>query len=388
MSDNNFLNLSLLLIFSPDLKNQKNNINQLMRISKLFLCVCISFSIHANAQSSSFTLEMADKLASLPLKCLQKEYPNKLSQMLIDSTEILFPKTLHPSFYGCFDWHSSVHGHWSLVFLLNQFPGLDNRAEIIRKLQVNLSAENIQAEISYFNKKHEKSYERTYGWTWLLKLQHELEISKEPFAAELAKNLKSLTDLLVERYIEFLPKLVYPQRVGTHSNTAFGLTFAYDYAIHSNNAALRSAIETHARRFFMNDVDCPFSWEPSGTDFLSPCMEELHLMQKILPREEFLAWTKKFAQPLFNKKFNWETAKVSDREDGHLVHLDGLNFSRAWCFYALAKDFPKEFGHLKAVADLHFNYSLPSITDGNYEGEHWLASFALHALEIAARLKQ
>lgn len=334
------------------------------------------------SQQVEFTIDKANRLASLPLKCLQQEYPNKLSQLLADSSEILPPATLHPAFYGCFDWHSSVHGHWSLVFLLNRFPELARKEEIVAKLRTNLSKANIEAEIAYLSKKHERSYERTYGWAWLLKLQQELDVSKQPFAAELAADLQPLTDLLVARYIEFLPKLVYPQRSGTHSNTAFGLSLAYDYALHAGQKELLVSIETHARRFFMSDKDCPFAWEPSGTDFLSPCMEELHLMQKILPRAEFLSWARSFARPLFQKKFSWETAKVSDREDGHLVHLDGLNFSRAWCFYALAQAFPKELGHLKAVADKHFNSSFPSVTDGNYEGEHWLASFALHALEV------
>ena len=343
----------------------------------LLLC-----STNLLSQKVELDIQVANNLSKLPLKCLQKEYPNKLNQMLIDSTELLTPIQLHPSFYGCFDWHSSVHGHWSLVFLLNKFPTLENRAEIIQKLSVNLSKPNIQAEIDYLNKKHEKSFERTYGWAWLLKLQLELEKSSDRYANELALNLKPLTNLIIERYLEFLPKLIYPQRVGTHSNTAFGLSLAYEYAQFSKNDSLTIAIQKHASRFFSLDINCPFSWEPSGTDFLSPCMEELHLMQQILPKEEFMSWSKKFAKPLFNKSFNWETAKVSDREDGYLVHLDGLNFSRAWCFYSLANSYPKEFGHLKAIADLHFNYSISAITDGNYEGEHWLASFALHALEV------
>lgn len=347
---------------------------------------CLLFTKFVTGQEpkmpSTLDLKTANQLALLPLKCLQQEYPNKLSQLLWDSTEIQAPKALHPAFYGCFDWHSSVHGHWSLMYLLNQFPQLENRQVVIQKLSENLTADNIQAEISYLNKKHEKSFERTYGWTWLLKLQLELEISNEPFAKELATNLKPLTQLLVDRYIEFLPKLIYPQRVGTHSNTAFGLNFAYDYARYTNDTLFQSIIETHAKRFFATDQNCPFYWEPSGTDFLSPCMEEMHLMQKVLAPTEFLKWAKKFAPILFDKKFSWETAKVSDREDGHLVHLDGLNFSRAWCFYALAKQFPAEFGHLKKLADTHFTYSFTSIADGNYEGEHWLASFALHALEL------
>lgn len=338
----------------------------------------------AQENRSELTLDLnsANRLAKLPFKCLQQEYPNKLSQLLWDSTEIQSPKQLHPAFYGCFDWHSSVHGHWSLVFLLKQFPQLADRDEIIQKLQTNLSRENIQREIDYLNKKHEKSFERTYGWTWLLKLQMELETSNDPAVKALAGNLKPLTAILVSRYIEFLPKLLYPQRVGTHSNTAFGLNFAYDYAVHSRDTLFQSVIALHANRFFGNDQNCPFSWEPSGTDFLSPCMEEMHLMQKVLKPEDFLKWAKQFAEPLFDKKFQWEMARVADREDGHLVHLDGLNFSRAWCFYALSHQFPKEFGHLKKVADQHFQFSLPSITDGNYEGEHWLASFALHTFEL------
>lgn len=331
--------------------------------------------------SQELTLDQANHLASLPIKCLQQEYPNKLGQMLIDSTEIQSPKKLHPSFYGCFDWHSSVHGHWSLVFLLKKFPNLAQRESIIKKLQINLSKENVQAEIDYLSKKHEKSFERTYGWNWLLKLQLELETFNEPFAQELAQNLKPLSHLIIERYIEFLPKLLYPIRVGTHSNTAFGLTFAWDYAVHSNDITFQNSIRNNSIRLFQNDVNCPFNWEPSGTDFLSPCLEEMGLMQRVLKQEDFMKWLKKFAPQLFNNKFKWEVAKVSDRTDGHLVHLDGLNFSRAWNFYHLINAYPKQFGHLKSLADVHMNFSLTSVVDGNYEGEHWLASFALHAYE-------
>ncbi len=342
-----------------------------------YFFLLISFT----AFSQQLTLESANHLASLPIKCLQQEYPNKLGQMLIDSTEIQSPKKLHPAFYGCFDWHSSVHGHWSLVYLLKKYPSLSNRAEIIKKLSINLSKENIQTEINYLNKKHEKSFERTYGWNWLLKLQLELETYNEPFAQQLAQNLKPLSNIIIERYMEFLPKLLYPVRAGTHTNTAFGLTFAWDYALYSKNTAFQISIKSNALRLFHKDQNCPFTWEPSGTDFLSPCLEEMGLMQRILSQKEFLVWLKQFAPQLFNTKFSWEVAKVSDRTDGHLVHLDGLNFSRAWNLYYLVKHYPKEFSHLKALADFHLNFSLPSIVDGNYEGEHWLASFALRAFE-------
>lgn len=349
------------------------------KIMKCFRYVFFIFSITCSAQN--LTLSDANHLASLPIKCLQQEYPNKLGQMLIDSTEIKSPKELHPTFYGCFDWHSSVHGHWSLVYLLKKFPNLEKRDEIIQKLKINLSKQNIQSEIDYLNKKHEKSFERTYGWNWLLKLQLELETFDDPFAKELAQNLKPLSNLIIERYIEFLPKLLYPIRVGTHSNSAFGLTYAWDYAVFSNNIEFQNVIQSNAKRLYLSDKNCPFSWEPSGTDFLSPCFEEMALMQRVLSKNEFIVWLKKFAPQLFSKKFTIETAKVSDRTDGHLVHLDGLNFSRAWNLYYLINQYPNEFSHLKKVADIHLNFSLPSIVDGNYEGEHWLASFALRAFE-------
>ena len=347
-----------------------------MKFFKIFIIL-----IYSSVFFFFLTLEQANHLATLPLKCLQQEYPNKLGQMLIDSTEIQSPKKLHPTFYGCFDWHSSVHGHWSLVYLLKKYPNLANKEQIIQKLKTNLSKENIQVEIDYLNKKHEKSFERTYGWNWLLKLQLELETSNEPFAKELAQNLKPLSNIIIERYIEFLPKLLYPVRVGTHSNTAFGLTNAWDYAIFSKNELLQKSIKENANRLFQKDENCPFNWEPSGTDFLSPCMEEMALMQRILPKKEFLTWLKKFAPRLFKKDYKWEVARVSDRTDGHLVHLDGLNFSRAWNMYYLLNQYPNEFKHLKNLADYHLNFSLPSVVDGNYEGEHWLASFALRAFE-------
>lgn len=331
--------------------------------------------------AQNLSVEQANHLATLPLKCLQQEYPNKLNQLLLDSTEIHSPKNLHPAFYGCFDWHSSVHGHWSLMYLLNHFPDLANKNEIIQKLKANLSKENIQVEVAYFSKNHEKSFERTYGWNWLLKLQLELEISKEPFAKELAQNLKPLSDLIITRYVEFLPKLLYPVRAGTHNNTAFGLTFAWDYAVYSNNINFQNLIAENAKRLFLSDENCPINWEPSGTDFLSPCMEEIGIMSRILSEKEFLSWLKKFNKSIFEKDFTWEVARVSDRTDGHLVHLDGLNFSRAWNFYHLIKLYPKQFNHLKPLAEKHLNFSLPSVVDGNYEGEHWLASFALRAFE-------
>ena len=327
------------------------------------------------------TQDQASQLAKLPLKCLQKEYPNKLNQVLLDNTEFGTPKELHPAFYGCFDWHSAVHGHWSLVFLLEKYPSLEQKQVVIEKLSENINKDKIALEIAYFNRKSERAFERTYGWVWLLKLQHALEESKHNEIKALSPILKPLTDLLILRYEEFLPKLLYPVRAGTHQNTAFGLNFAHDYAVYSKNEKFKALIESTALRLYQNDTNCPMTWEPSGTDFLSPCLEELALMERILPQKTFEKWVKNFAPQLLNKNFKWEVAKVSDRADGQLVHLDGLNFSRAWNFYRLAKKQSKLMQHLTLLADTHLKASLPAIVDGNYEGEHWLASFVLHAFE-------
>jgi hypothetical protein len=324
-------------------------------------------------------LEEANRLAQLPLHCMDIEYPNKLNQTIGSSADLQSPKSLHPTFYGCFDWHSAVHGHWSLVSLLRQFPELDNADMIKSKLLKSISIANIEVEVAYFAGKHNSSYERTYGWAWVLKLAEELHIWKDPVARELETNLKPLTDLMVEKYIEFLPRLNYPLRVGEHPNTGFGLSFAYDYALEVNHTALKEIIEKRARDFYMTDENCPLSWEPSGFDFLSPCLEEAALMKRILPKDQFITWINKFLPQLQDKNFDIETGIVTDRTDGKLVHLDGVNFSRAWSLNKIAKGIP-EFSHLKNVANKHINYSLPSIVGDNYEGGHWLGSFALYAL--------
>ncbi|MCF7560168.1 DUF2891 domain-containing protein [Sabulilitoribacter multivorans] len=324
-------------------------------------------------------LKAANTLAELPLHCMNTEYPNKLSQTIGSDEDLLPPRTLHPAFYGCFDWHSAVHGHWSLVSLLKQFPNLDNAEAIKQKLLNNISKENIKAEVQYFHGKHNKSYERTYGWAWLLKLAEELHTWDDATARTLEANLQPLTDLLIEKYIEFLPKLNYPLRVGTHTNTAFGLSFAYDYAKTVNHQALKDAITERAKFFFLNDQNCPITWEPSGTDFLSPCLEEGALMKRLLPKDEFKVWMSKFLPQLKDKNYTLEVGVVSDRTDGHLVHLDGVNFSRAWSLNTIAEDLP-EYYHLRHIASQHINYSLANIVGDSYEGGHWLGSFAIYAL--------
>ena len=323
-------------------------------------------------------LEQANRLAQLPLHCMNTEYPNKLGQIIGSEADLKTPKELHPAFYGCFDWHSAVHGHWSLVSLLKQFPDLENREEIQEKLLFNISKENIEQELLYFEG-HNKSFERTYGWAWLLKLAEELHTWNHPIAKELEDNLQPLTDLIINKYTEFLPKLNYPIRVGEHPNTAFGLSFAYDYAVEVNHEELKALIEKRAKDFYLEDQDCPLSWEPSGFDFLSPCLEEAALMKRVLEVEDFKVWLNDFLPELNDENFDWSVGEVSDRTDGKLVHLDGVNFSRAWSLNYIAKDL-SDYKHLQNLASKHINYSLPSIVGDSYEGGHWLGSFAIYAL--------
>lgn len=325
------------------------------------------------------TLEQANRLAELPLKCMHNEYPNKLSQALGSAEEMGTPKELHPAFYGCYDWHSAVHGHWMLVRLLKTFPDLEKQELIRQKLQENISAEKISLELAYFMRSSEKSFERPYGWAWLLKLAEELHTWDEPFARNLEHNLQPLTDYIVFKFMDFLPRLHYPVRVGEHSNTAFGMSFAYDYAVATGNEDLEQLIEKRARDFFFADKNGPIEWEPSGYDFLSPCLEEADIMRKVLNKDEFAVWLNGFLPQLADKNYHLAPGIVSDRTDGKLVHLDGVNFSRAWCLYDIAET-SENYHHLRNLANEHIAYSLGNITDGDYMGEHWLASFALYAL--------
>ena len=334
-------------------------------------------SSHASDSEIKLDIRAASNLMKLPLSCVGTEYPNKLSQTLRGDADLASPRQLHPAFYGCFDWHSSVHGHWSMVRLLKAFPNIDGHAVAKSLLQKHITKANISADIEYL--KIHPSWERQYGWAWLLKLMQEIDTWDDPVAEGLGQALKPLAEELSAMYISHLPRLVYPIRVGEHTNTAFGLTFAWDYAVHFEDAALVDAIRDRARTFYLEDKECPLAWEPSGYDFLSPCLEEVDLMRRVLPKSEFIVWVKDFLPQLLDTDFSIDVGEVSDLTDGKLVHLDGLNFSRAWVFGALAKQYP-QFSHLEEIADIHINYSLPNLVGDSYEGSHWLGSFAINAL--------
>jgi len=359
-------------------------------MKKFFLLVLlpVHFSIYAQNLNSAelvFDKNKAHYLYHFAYECIDQEYPNKLGQVLGDDSYLAPPRELHPAFYGCFDWHSSVHGHWTLVTILKSFPDFEFREEILQKLKTNITKENILKEVEYFDDEHNKDYERTYGWAWLLKLDEALLEWNSPEAEEMHKNLEPLVNLVSGKFVEFLDKLIYPIRVGEHTNIAFGMSFAYDYA-KKYDSVLAQKIEEKAKEYFWNDKDCPLTWEPGGFDFLSPCLQEADLMQKILPENAFQKWLKKFL-PGFEKnpgKF-LQPAEVTDRSDGKLAHLDGLNFSRAWCLFEMGNSLEN-----KKMIDLgirHFNYSYKKMDSGEYAGAHWLASFATYALKKAPKLK-
>ncbi|WP_319227957.1 DUF2891 domain-containing protein [Draconibacterium orientale] len=349
-----------------------------MRLSISLLFLFTTCLLSAQSSKLSFDEKKAEYLYHFAYECIDQEYPNKTGHVLGDDSYLQPPRVMHPAFYGCFDWHSSVHGHWTLVKILTEFPDFKYRDEIIKKLKKNITEANILQEVAYFDDKHNTTYERTYGWAWLLKLDEALREWNDPVALELQANLSPLVDLLSDKFGEFLDKLIYPIRIGEHSNIAFGMSFAYDWA-KKYDTALAIQIERKAKEYYASDCDCPLTWEPGGFDFLSPCLQEASIMLKLLPKKEFKEWLKKFL-PKFEKQHEkfLEIATVTDRSDGKLAHLDGLNFSRAWCLYEMGYALNNQ--RLIDFADAHFNYSYKKMDSGEYAGAHWLASFATYAL--------
>jgi len=326
------------------------------------------------------------QLASLPLHCHGVEYPNKLNQVLQDSTELLSPSELHPIFYGCFDWHSSVHGHWLLARAAALYPDTPLANNVTSLFNKQFTQEKVEKELEYFQRKWASHFERTYGWAWLLKLQEELEKSSIETGSSWNTILRPLTDHVVATWKSFLPKLVYPVRVGEHTNTAFGLSFALDYArtMGVQDQEFESLIVTNSTDFYLSDKFCPITYEPSGYDFLSPCLQEADLMVKVIKdQEQFKQWIQNFLPQLFDPEFDLQPGQVVDRTDGKLVHLDGLNFSRAWSLYSLARRLGGEDGRrLVELGDEHVRTSLDNVVGSDYAGSHWLATFLLHALEV------
>ncbi len=334
------------------------------------------------------TREAASSFARLALGCVHKEYPNKPGHVMNDEKGVRNPQTLHPVFYGCFDWHSAVHGHWLLVRVLKLFPDLPEEAEIRRALDKNITAENVLTEVEYLNQPNRKSFERTYGWAWLLKLAEELHDWEDPDGRRWADNLAPLTKAIVDRYVDFLPRQTYPIRTGVHPNTAFGIAFAWDYASTVGQTDLEGALVERSLTYYGKDATYPAEWEPGGEDFFSPCLMEADLMRRVMEPRAFAAWFAHFLPHLKDgePKSILEPAIVADRTDPKIVHLDGLNLSRAWCMMGIASALPKDSASRAVLTDAawrHAEDALDHVTSGNYEGEHWLASFAVYMLSTA-----
>jgi hypothetical protein len=344
----------------------------------------IGLAVVAGAQAQEVDLNLtdaaADRFAALALKCARQEYPSKLDHVMNGAAEVRSPRELHPAFYGCFDWHSSVHGHWMLVKLLRDHPGMARAEEIRAVLDEHLRPDRIALEVAYLGEGNRRSFERTYGWAWLLKLSAELRSWDDPAASRWAQALQPLADALVAQFQAFLPKQTYPIRTGVHPNTAFSLELALDYARATGDKAFEALLVERSRAWFGRDRRGPLGWEPGGEDFLSPCLEEAALMSRVLPRAAFRRWLQGFLPGLPG---GLAPAVVSDRTDPKIVHLDGLNLSRARALHRLATALGQadpRAAILDRLADRHLRVSLPQLASGSYEGEHWLATFAVRTL--------
>jgi hypothetical protein len=337
----------------------------------------------AVGEEAAMSREQASSFARLALQAVEKEYPNKPGDVLNDEKDARPPKALHPAFSGSFDWHSSVHGHWMLVRLLKLFPDLPEAKRIRAVLGKRLTAENLQTEADSFARPNAASYERPYGWAWLLKLAAELHGWDDPDGREWSKDLQPLTDVIVAHFVAYFPKQTYPIRSGVHPNTAFAFGLTFDYAVAVGDRKLRELIEERSRAYFGKDAAIPAAWEPDGNDFLSPSLEEADLMRRVLSPDEFRAWFRAFLPDLAKgePKSLLEPAKVTDRGDPQLVHLDGLNLSRAWCMRSIAAALPKDDPARKMLAESaarHAEAALGHVASGDFVGEHWLASFAVY----------
>jgi hypothetical protein len=336
-------------------------------------------------RSATLTRETASTFARLALKGVKKEYPNKPEHVLAGPDDLKAPKALHPAFFGSYDWHSCVHGHWMLARLLRLFPDLPEAKEIRTVLANHLTADHLKAEADYFARPEAKAFERPYGWAWLLKLAEELQGWDDADARSWSKNLQPLVEVIVARYLDYFPRQTYPIRTGVHANTAFGLAFAHDYALVVGHQELRKLLEERAKSYFGKDVKIQAAWEPGGADFFSPALMEADLMRRVLARDEFRTWFGRFLPGASQKQpaVLFTPATVTDRSDPQLVHLDGLNLSRAWSMQgvaaALPADDPARKQLLEAAAH-HANTALEHVASGDYAGEHWLASFAVYLL--------
>ena len=335
---------------------------------------------------TEISAELSGRFTQLALDCVQQEFPNKISRTTNDAKSIGRPKTLFPVFYGCFDWHSAVHGHWLLVRQLRVGPqNAAWRTEAIAKLDANITPENIVGELANFRRSERGSWERPYGWAWVLQLTAELREYDDPNAKRWLSALEPLEADIVQATKDWLPKLAYPIRLGTHNQSAFAFTLMWDWAEVAGDEEFTALLKSKSMDFHAGDVDCPLAYEPSGEDFLSPCLMEADLMRRMMNPAAYEIWLGAFLPNIpKDGSTDWlAPAIVKDASDGKLVHLDGVNSSRAWNLYNIARALPEgdpRRASLIAAADIHKTAGVAAVSDEHYSGSHWLASFATYLM--------
>ncbi|MEZ6127520.1 MAG: DUF2891 domain-containing protein [Planctomycetaceae bacterium] len=340
----------------------------------------------SHAQDSRpLTEQQVVAFAELALKGIPQEYPNKPSNVMQTADDVRSPREMHPAFYGNFDWHSAVHGHWMLIRLLRLSPESSVAGSIRDTLNRQLTLANMQAEAEYFKPGHNRSFERMYGWAWLLQLVRELHTWDDSDAKQWRRNLKPLEEVIRQSAFDYLPKLSFPIRVGTHTDTGFALSMLLDYSRVVEDSELESLVVQKAKQFYLKDKIYPAHYEPSGHDFFSSGFNEADLMRRVLPQKEFAKWLDQFLPQLNVGTMGsmMTPVEVPDVTDGHLVHLAGLDLSRAWTMQGIADALPADDPRRNALGNAvaaHAELGLTYVTSGHYEGEHWLATFAVYHL--------
>jgi hypothetical protein len=343
----------------------------------------LALTAETNTSAPKFDAVAAERFADLALACVEKEYPNKISHTLNSDADVAPPRKLTPAFYGCYDWHSSVHGHWLLARLARTFPDARFAKPAREALRKSLTADNLKQEAAYLRETGRANFERPYGLAWLLQLVAELREWDDPQAREMLGNLHPLEEAALERLKVWLPKLSHPVRIGEHAQTAFALGLMLDYARATKNESFAKLLIEQTRKFYFADKNCPMAYEPSGEDFLSPCLAEADAMRRVLPSGEFANWLREFMPQIpTTSKTDWLPVTVSpDPSDPKLAHLDGLNLSRAWMIEGIISALPQDDSRrlaLAATADAHRRAGLAAVTGAHYEGGHWLGSFAVY----------
>ena len=360
------------------------------KVLGMALLAALACSTPARGADAIMDPAAAGRFAQLALSCVHREYPNKISHVLGGDADVRPPRSLTPVFYGCFDWHSSVHGHWLLARLARDFPAAPFAAPARAALAASFTEEKVAAELAYLKDPGRASFERPYGLAWLLQLAAELRSWDDADARRWAVVLAPLEAEAANRIRGWLPKLHYPIRVGEHSQTAFAFGLIHDWSVVAGDDAMRALIDERSRAYYSNDKNCPLAYEPSGEDFLSPCLAEADLMRRVLAPAAFADWLGRFLPviPATAGDAWLEPGVVTDRKDPKLAHIDGLNLSRAWMLRGVASGLPAadpRRAALESAAARHAGAALPAVTGEHYEGGHWLGSFAVYLLSGSGR---